>query len=229
MSKGVEAMLRLAALLLILVANAASAKNSVLLIQPVAYARLIDHNLDNGFDTIFPGVSVGFTLHPLEMFETRSALEYSLSSIPPGSFIQSAVFTIRPASFFNTLMGVDGVKFYGYAGDGMITESDAHNTANLIATSGPAKLPGPVVIPIDVTSFIRDSYQQGVLYPSLLLAAVRGDGEIGQRFGEEYLTVTFVPEPGTAVLLACAFPISFRRLTRRTDMASGCNAKSVAE
>ncbi len=160
----------------------------------------------------------------------RSALEFSLAGIAPGSVVSSATFTIQSRG---TSVAGGSFNFWGYGGDGAITNADGLMTGNLIGTA--LTQGGTPQYVIDVTAFIQSLVNANDDYAGILITLTpQGSffgsdfvSSEGQTFGhpnsdKPKLTVNFeagnaVPVPGTLALLAAAGLAG--ALTRRSRRA----------
>lgn len=183
--------------------NAGHVDGAILTFSPTT-DRTIDDTDHNGvFDSVRPDtfIAIGAVdyLMPSPGGESRFALEFDISSILSGPNIISAELHFtenRDVNFVNTT-----VPLYGYAGDGVITTSDATNLETLLFND----LSNGAVssISIDVTSFISDLYNTNESFAGFL-----GLMTVGSNFDNTiYIINSNDASSGQPVLLINTVPI----------------------
>lgn len=148
-------------------------------------------------------------------FYNRSALEFSLAGIDGN--VHSATFSIQSRG---TAVGGATFSFWGYSGDGAITNADGGKTNTLLGTA--ATQSGQPLYSLNVTSFIQSLVNSGTNYAGILITVSGQGGFHGSDFvssdsswapvsDRPALTVDFtaapaqdVPEPASLALFAAA-------------------------
>lgn len=148
-------------------------------------------------------------------FYNRSALEFSLAGID--GTVNSATFTIQSRG---TAVSGATYSFWGYTGDGAITNADGGQTSILLGTA--ATQSGQPLYTLDVTSFIQGLVNSTANYAGILITV----SDQGNFHGNDFvsseanwapvsdrptLSVDFsavpaqdVPEPASLALFAAA-------------------------
>lgn len=149
-------------------------------------------------------------LQTTEMSPKKALLEYSLAEVPDGATITSAslaLSNVYAASGIIAPGGPSQLTFNGYAGNGLIEAADAANPTNPVGatdmlSSGPPR--ALVLVAIDPV-FIQ-SLLGGSSTHLGLVCSQTGDPTGYVHFestsgSSPELTLTYTPEPGTAMLL----------------------------
>ncbi|BBM86621.1 PEP-CTERM sorting domain-containing protein [Candidatus Uabimicrobium amorphum] len=176
---------------------------------PSVSGVLQDVDLDGNFDIVF--IVDLIDSQESAGLENRAVFEYDISSIVPGSIINSATVNINETSdpvFGNT-------NLFGYAGDGVIDVGDAVRTDAFIGNIAN----GTVDLQItDVTAFIQSLVDNNDPFASFVVDNENLD-VIYQFQGttaglETELVIDFtapaVPEPSTYILLLILSIFCFR-------------------
>ena len=155
-------------------------------LAPVADNSAQDGDINGVFDNLtirFNLLRSGLTQAPYPGFETgdvRAGLEFNVSSIPQGSIITSATFTIHTSAAFSNLADNPGPflgrSVAGYAGDGQVTLSD-FNGLNIVSNS--------FTDDFDVTAFIQSLVNAGNGYAGFVV----GQNTFG--FGQQLYGVPY--------------------------------------
>lgn len=136
--------------------------------------------------------------------DRRAVMEFPLGSIPAGATILSATFS----GDASTISGSPQIEFHGYAGDGVLEVADATRPFNLVAEIAAFDSLGPFqheINPAFVQSLLGSSSHLGLFAyastegPQFGIFSV----EFAQMFNPEppTLTIEYIPEPATAILL----------------------------
>ncbi|MBQ5948207.1 PEP-CTERM sorting domain-containing protein [Massilia sp. ST3] len=94
----------------------------------------------------------------------RSALEFSLDGLQPNHKITSATFTITSGG---TTVGGASFNFWGYGGDGAITDEDGGRTGTLLLST--PVLTGKPTYTVDATSLIQSLLDDGASHAGFLI------------------------------------------------------------
>ncbi|QJE95040.1 PEP-CTERM sorting domain-containing protein [Luteolibacter luteus] len=183
---------------------------------PVADNFARDADMNGVFETIETRTSPYFLLQTsrsqFPVFgisgDVRSALEFSLSSIPKGAVISSATFSIYAgAGYSNTEENpgpYQGQSVSGYSGDGQITLSDFASL--VVLTNSMNEF-------FDVTSLVQTLVDNGSTHAGFVVGANtlgRGLQQYSMDFAEPggnppLLVIQYtVPEPSSFALLSVA-------------------------
>jgi hypothetical protein len=123
---------------------------------PIADAFGVDQPRDGTFDTLFPTSPANLVGGSLDA-DYRSAIEFSLSPLPSGSQVDSAILKLQPV--LATISGTSGqmnLFVHSYVGDGTITIPDLL-VQNQIAGPYLLVFPQPLQeLDVDVTNGVRD-------------------------------------------------------------------------
>lgn len=192
-------------------------------LSPVSDRTANDPDFDFVFDSIDPE-SFDFlgAEHRFELSEpriTNFGLEFDISSIPPGSVVQSANLRLTPFSF-NTS---SRLEFFGYPGNGVVELSDFNGGLTRFGDLyRPNDLENGLV---DVQPYLQQLVDDGESYLGLVGQMVINPGlftniifsrsneslSVGER---PLLTVNFVPEPGSSALALVGCGLLFAICTR---------------
>ena len=143
--------------LTLVAASEARAANFLITIPTVAHGLYSDHPPYGDFEAQnLDEVGFGLVVPPsLAPHETRSAIEFDLSSIPAGAQILHAELIL---DFVSGSHSVGNIDFYGYVGDGAITRQDILQTALYQGSSESRN------VNINVTSFVSSVHATGSRY-----------------------------------------------------------------
>lgn len=154
----------------------------------------------------------------------KAILEYPLADLPSGAVVTSATLALPNVQAASGIIAPGGpcqLTFHGYSGNGIIEPADATVPANPVGNTAMLYGGGSLVA---VT--LNPGYLQSLLDASdthLGLAASQTGDYTGQvRFDSTSgatpeLTVTFVPEPASALSAAAAVTALIHRRQRRTS------------
>jgi hypothetical protein len=176
-------------------------------LNPVDDAFAVDQPKDGVFDSIFP-TSPSNIVGGNNSALYRSALEFSLSSIPAHSVITSATLGLR-GGFAAGSSGQVGVEVNAYVGNGVAELNDMYIN-NVVA--GPTIFnlgPIPDLTEFDVTNTIKLYYGVGAKFAGFTLSGDPSEfvlsfaSEDNDESARPTLNVVFnpVPEPSTITLL----------------------------
>lgn len=164
-------------------------------------------------------------------FEERTAVEFPLGTIPPGSSIDSVTLRLSPfGDILSISLGAGEVsEIHGYAGDGLIQVADLMD-ATLVATIvGPAPS-GPLLVPLAVGWF-QSLIDADSAFAGLMFKGVPGPIAVVYTFDSAFSAVPLddrptlsveyhegvIPEPGTFVLIASGLVALVRWRRRACD------------
>ena len=170
--------------------------------------------------------------------EYRGVAEFSLASIPAGSFIEFATLNLVVVSSgydSGITQRIDGY-LHGFAGNGLAEIADL-SVFNPIAgpityTSSPTEFTGPEYVTLDLAAYVQSLVSAGVPHLGLMLRAetlprnlIVQFGSSDNGFPSNYPTLDIsylVPEPSAFVLASLALTMIL--LHRRTVRSAPCSA-----
>jgi hypothetical protein len=151
----------------------------------------------------------------------RSAIEFSLAGLDSGDTVSSAVLYLYSRG---SAVAGGTFQFWGYTGDGLVTNADGANTTTLLGSL--QTLSGEPNYVLDITSFIQSLVSSGAQYAGVLITVaqqgtttflgndiVSREGAsvysgLAPRVDVQYAAGTplaTVPEPATWALVGVAF------------------------
>lgn len=118
---------------------------------PTFDGRIVDNGAD-GYDALDETVVMAnYVDNGIQRIISRAAMEFDISSLPLGTSVGGAFLTLNQVSRSG---GAMDVEFYGYAGDGVFSLSDALQVTTLVG--GPIDQGANGLLTLDVTPFINN-------------------------------------------------------------------------
>ena len=122
---------------------------------PVDDGAIYDYSPFDGVGDIVDHEGTVVAILNQGILETRGAMEFDLSSIPPGSIIESATLNVVLIGRAGT--GSIPVQVFGYEGNGTIEPSD-FGIGSVVTIFDAWNLPFNVPVPLDVTGFLQGQF-----------------------------------------------------------------------
>jgi hypothetical protein len=191
--------------------------DTVITPKAVVAGTAIDKGFDGYFETLINGLESTFSIGrimPPDSFqsERRGILEFDISTIPHNAYIEKATLYLAVVSYGGPTRSM---KFYGYAGNGVLDATDPVQTNNLLA-SNLHNYSG-----INVTPFVQNMVDNSHSYAGFLgVETVNGANSnfivtTDPWSRTSYLEINYVPEPASLFLLALG-AISLRNKKSKT-------------
>jgi hypothetical protein len=167
---------------------------------------------DGVFD-FFVGVpSIDPGLYPTDAppfgspFEQRGVLEFDLSQFTDADIV-SATLLLKIFNFGFASINRPVIEIYGFTGDGVVSLSDMTRTNDLVDTTPPLSIVGPLA-PIDVTAFVQTTAIQNQPFIAFLFRDVVPESDVGFNFTDsvpmlQITTTAAIPEPSSIFLIGC--------------------------
>jgi hypothetical protein len=190
--------LALALLLSTLVGSAMAAPALLANLSPVALGTANDSDFDGQWDTYHPSCCLAYNGLP-STYNFRTAVEFDLSFIPVADSLHSATFYIRYDGASG--MPANQLQFNSYAGKGALDFDDFEqiNQIALLNNFGPGD--GTLWYKVPATVAAKSILNQNGDHLGFMIQ----NTEWGQTaLLSPYLSVTYVPEPGTFALVLIA-------------------------
>ena len=157
--------------------------------------------------------------------------EFSLETIPVGAIITGATLQLTTSRFISNTGGTADISVYGFTGDGSVTVADfgtdpnpgdTTSSGSFATGTGAGSTPTGTTLEFDFTELatINAANQSGSDFMGLRTQTVNFvDFRIAALENEDFapptLEITYIPESGTALLVALGAIIGIRRRVRK--------------
>ena len=170
--------------------------------NPIVIGQAIDVEFDGNFERLYSSdrnrTTIGRVMPPsIHQSERRAILEFDISGVPDGAFIEKANLTM---GWYSGSIMSPRTNLYGFVGDGVLDSTDVIQTNNLIA-GGLAHL-----WMVDVTLFVQYLVDNSCSYAGFLGVETRNGAN--RNYGYFPLTIDYVPEPATPPIADADGPYS---------------------